>query len=159
MNIAVRIAIVLAIGVVPLQHSLCRPPRTDGDKNLRKVATNDHYRPFLINNVFNYYGNNGGGSYNKFSNRLEGFEFPRGSELHITYEDGIIWGGFHGGRSIPKAGGSDYRHALQAGKVLIGGTATTAPVADNPSVANYRGGRFGHQGPIYHAFPRRPLAA
>ena len=63
---------------------------------------NDSYRPFLINNIFNYYGNNGDGSYNKFSLSNEGLEFPKGSDKHIIYEDGLLWGGMHKGRTTPK---------------------------------------------------------
>jgi hypothetical protein len=132
------VAVALAFAVVPVHLSIYGNPRTEGDKSLRKPTTNEHYRPFLINNVFNYYGNNGDGSFNKIRGDHEGFEFPRGSGLHTTFEDGIIWGGFHGGRSIPKAGGSEYWHALQAGKILRHGNATTAPLADNPASPNYR---------------------
>ena len=44
---------------------------SDKDKaqGVQKTNSNDLYRPFLINNVFNYYCNNGDGSYNKFSTR------------------------------------------------------------------------------------------
>src|SRR5512135_1408450 len=81
-----------------------------GDKSkllpLRKDAVDDFYRPFLINRIFNYYGNNGDGSYNKFSGDNEGFEFPKGSGKHIIFEDGVVWGGFHKGFARPKVGGS-----------------------------------------------------
>jgi hypothetical protein len=99
---------------------------------------NDRYSPFLINNVFNYYGNNGDGSYNKLSTDNEGFEFPKGGGKTTTFQDGIIWAGFHKGRAIPTMGGSVYRHGLQAGKILTRGTATTDPIPDNPTLAAYR---------------------
>ncbi|HUI66447.1 MAG TPA: hypothetical protein VL126_16500, partial [Bacteroidota bacterium] len=43
---------------------------------LQKTTANDFYTPFLINNVFNYYGNNGDGSINNYRPDNEGFEFP-----------------------------------------------------------------------------------
>lgn len=104
-----------------------------------KVNANDRYRPFLINQVFNYFGNNGEGSYNPYSSDNEGFEYPKGSPHHtIMCCDGVLWGGYHKGRSTPKVGGSYYRPGLQAGKILTPGTATADPVADDPSLAEYR---------------------
>ena len=50
--------------------------KSRGQSGLTKTASNDLYRPMLINNVFNYYSNNGDGSFNKFSSSNEGFEFP-----------------------------------------------------------------------------------
>jgi hypothetical protein len=95
----------------------------------QKTNTNDLYRPFLINNVFNYYSNNGDGSFNKFSTDNEGFEFLKGTGKHVIFEDGVVWGGYHKGRATPKVGGSVYRHGLQAGPIVTNGTLTTDPVA------------------------------
>jgi len=115
----------------------------DKGAKLQKTSTNDLYAPFLINNVFNYYSNNGDGSYNKFSSDNEGFEFYKGTGKHIIFEDGVVWGGFHkgyapGGKPQPKVGGSVYRHGLQAGAILTSGTATTDPTPDDPTLAKYR---------------------
>ena len=115
-----------------------RLPEKKGSAGLEKTNSNDVYRPFLINNVFNYYGNNGDGSYNKFSTDNEGFEFFKGDGKHIIFEDGVVWGGYHKGRATAKVGGSVYRHGIQAGKILTNGTATTDPVADDASLAKYR---------------------
>ena len=57
---------------------LTDPDRQGKAADVAKVATNDRYVPFLINNVFNYYGNNGDGSFNTFRTDNEGFEFPGG---------------------------------------------------------------------------------
>ncbi len=101
-------------------------------KGLRKTATNDVYHPMLINNIFNYYSNNGDGSFNNFSSTSEGFEFPKGDNLATCiFEDGIVWGCHQGGQL--KVGGSTYWHGLQAGPIITPGTATTDPVADDPS--------------------------
>jgi hypothetical protein len=85
-------------------------PAPAGDKSRPhsplKEATDDYYRPFLINRIFSYYGDNGDGSYNKFSGDNEGFEFPKGSGKHLMFEDGVIWGGFHKGIPHPDVGGS-----------------------------------------------------
>ena len=106
--------------------------------SLSKTEANATYRPFLINAVFNYYGNNGDGSYNPYSTDNEGFEFVKGSGKHLIFEDGVIWGGYHRGRTIPKVGGSVYRHALQPGPITQSGTAFVIPVAADPSDPKYR---------------------
>jgi hypothetical protein len=113
----------------------------DKAQGLQKTSSNDLYRPFLINNVFNYYSNNGDGSFNKFSTDNEGFEIYKGDGKNAIFEDGVVWGGYHKGRAIPKVGGSVYRHALQAGPILTNGTLTTDPVAaasDDPAYRIYR---------------------
>ncbi|MGA9118261.1 MAG: T9SS type A sorting domain-containing protein, partial [Bacteroidota bacterium] len=105
---------------------------------MRIETTVDSYRPLLINNIFNYYGNNGSGSYNPFSHTNEGFEFLIGQNTHLVYEDGMVWGGFQSGFDGPKVGGSAYRHGLQPGRILIKGSSTNGPVADNPLNPAYR---------------------
>jgi hypothetical protein len=109
----------------------------DKGANLHKAATNDYYSPFLINNIFNWYSNTGDGSFN-YIVLQSGFEFPKGSLKTATFEDGLVWGGFHKGRSTPKVGGSTYWRGLQAGAILTPGTATTDPIADNPDLTKYR---------------------
>lgn len=115
----------------------------DKTQGVRKTSGDDLYRPFLINNVFNYYGNNGDGSFNKFSTNNEGFEFYKGTGKTAIFEDGVVWGGYHKGyttkdskgNTIPQAkvGGSVYRHGVGAGPIIQYGTATTDPVADDPT--------------------------
>ena len=102
------------------------------------ISSNDRCQPILINNIFNYYGNNGDGSYNRYSWNNEGFEFPKGAERHLFFEDGFLWGAFHKGRVIPKVGGSMYRHGLQAGRILTDGTPATDPIPDDPTSLRYR---------------------
>ena len=104
-----------------------------GVVSISKTSGNDLYRPFLINNVFNYYGNNGDGSFNRYSADNEGFEFTKGTGKTCVFEDGVVWGGYHKGRTTPKVGGSVYRHGLSAGPIIQYGTATTDPVADDPT--------------------------
>lgn len=101
-------------------------------KSLTKKATNDVYHPMLINNIFNYYSNNGDGSFNPFSASAEGFEFPKG-DYYATclFEDGIVWGCKQNGTI--KVGGSTYWHGLQAGPIVTNGTSTTSPIADDPT--------------------------
>jgi hypothetical protein len=108
-------------------------------QGLEKTTDNDVYRNFMINNLFTYYSNTGDGSYNP--NTLQsGFEFPKGSKKQCTFEDGVVWGGFHKGRTTPSVGGSTYWRGLQAGAILTPGGATAAqvPVADDPNLAKYR---------------------
>lgn len=106
-------------------------------RGLRKTTTNDVYHPMLINNVFNYYSNNGDGSFNNFSSTAEGFEFPKGlDKATCIFEDGVVWGCKQGGNL--KVGGSTYWHGLQAGPITTNGTATADPKADDPSNSAYR---------------------
>ncbi len=86
----------------------------DKAKGVSKTNTNDDYRAFTINNIFNYYSNNGDGSYNKYTSN-SALEYPKGTNKTAIFEDGVVWGGFHKGRSDPKVGGSVYRHALAGG--------------------------------------------
>jgi len=106
------------------------------NRRLGKVTTNDTYLPMDINQVLNYYSNNGDGSFNKYTADNEGFEFPKGSGGDIVFEDGIVWGLFQNGTL--KVGGSTYNHGLQAGKILTPGSNTSSPVADDPDLAKYR---------------------
>jgi hypothetical protein len=132
---------VLLMLIVPLVFAgLSEKDRAQG---VAKTSGDDLYRPFLINNVFNYYGNNGDGSFNKFSTNNEGFEFYKGTGKTAIFEDGVVWGGYHKGYTtkdshgniIPQAkvGGSVYRHGLSAGPIVQYGTATADPVGDDPS--------------------------
>jgi hypothetical protein len=104
---------------------------------LRKTATNDIYHPMTVNNIFNYYSNNGDGSFNNFSSTAEGFEFPKGlDKATVIFEDGVVWGCKQNGTL--KVGGSTYWHGLQAGPIITNGTATTDPVADDPGSSSNR---------------------
>ncbi len=99
---------------------------------LQKRATNDSYGTILINNIFNYYSNNGDGSYNIYTGN-SGLEWPKGSNNTAVFQDGLVWGGMplaHA-RQI-RVGGSTYRHGLQAGRILSVG------VADDPGKATNR---------------------
>ncbi len=122
------VILILTVVVVAAAHAGKPVPGKGGV--VYKVATNDVYKTVLINNIFNYYSNNGDGSFNPFSADNEGFEFGKGSSGFIIFEDGVVWGCFQNG--VKKVGGSTYNHGLQAGKILSPG------VADNPGLAKYR---------------------
>jgi hypothetical protein len=128
--------------VIAVALVVCAVPAFTGDNSKPRAprgnVMDDVYRPFLINQIFNYYGNNGDGSYNRYSGDNEGFEFAKGSGKHVVFEDGVMWGGFHKGFSQPKIGGSNYRHGLQAGPIIAYGTAITDPVAADPSDTSNR---------------------
>ena len=80
---------VLLMLCVPLAFAgLSEKDKADG---VRKTSGDDLYRPFLINNVFNYYSNNGDGAYNKYSASNEGFEFFKGSGKTCIFEEGVVW--------------------------------------------------------------------
>jgi hypothetical protein len=111
--------------------------QTGNMKGLTKTATIDVYHPMLINNIFNYYSNNGEGSFNYFSATAEGFEFPKGDNYATCFfDDGIIWGCKQ--NDSLKVGGSAYWHGLQAGPIITSGTSTTYPVADDPAKISNR---------------------
>ncbi|MBK7259620.1 MAG: hypothetical protein IPI01_17820 [Ignavibacteriae bacterium] len=104
------------------------------------TLTNDVCRPILINNIFNYSSNNGGGSFNPYSSSNQGFEFPKGvTGLTTIFQDGLVWGVKQ--RDTVKVGGSVYRHGLQAGPIIVSGTSASIPVAadaTNPAYRVYR---------------------
>jgi hypothetical protein len=132
-------SIVLILCVVMTRSYAGENVNRSKTQGLEKTMTNDVYRNFMINNIFTYYSNGGDGSYNP--NTLQsGFEFPKGSKKQCTFEDGIVWGGFHKGRADPKVGGSSYWRGLQAGAILTPGGPTEAevPVADDATLAKYR---------------------
>ncbi len=124
--------------VLTVLHTPAIPSGKEHTAQPAATPTNGAYRPFLVNNVLNYYGNNGDGSYNPFTRDNEGFEFVRGTNKHIMFEDGLLWGGFHKGRATPKVGGSVYRHGLQPGPLLTPGTPTTGPLPADPTDPRYR---------------------
>ena len=135
-SVSIRRLVAFSLAVISTmgpRHSVAQPTA-----RIEQTLTYENYRPFLVNGVFNYYGNNGDGSHNKFVVNGEGFEFPKGSNKFMFYEDGVVWGGFHKGRTTPKVGGSVYSHGLQAGKILVDGTPSTAPIADDPTLSKYR---------------------
>jgi hypothetical protein len=112
------------------------PANSRDQAKLAKTTTNDVARPLLINNIFNYYSNNGDGCYNKFSTNNEGIEFYKGSGQTLVFEDGIVWACYKQGAL--RVGGSVYRHALQAGPIIANGTASTKAVADDPASPSNR---------------------
>jgi hypothetical protein len=125
-------ALILFVTGLTIMPALAKGKGNDpASRGLRKIATNDIYHPMLINNIFNYYSNNGDGSFNNFSSTGEGFEFPKGlDKATVIFEDGVVWGCKQNGTL--KVGGSTYWHGLQAGPIITNGTATTDPVADDP---------------------------
>ena len=109
-----------------------KPAGVKNTTTLAKTATVNVYSPMDINNIFNYYSNNGDGSFNQFTTNDEGFEFPIGStQATCIFEDGLVWTAFKSDTLY--CGGSTYIHGLQGGRILTAGTANTLPVPDDPS--------------------------
>jgi len=127
----------LLLAYICTSSAVAADPRSDRNNHPQKTSTFDVYRPFVLENIFNYYANNGDGSYNKWTSG-SALEFPRGSMKTVVYEEGVLWGGFHKGYPEPKVGGSAYSHALQAGKILLAGSPTTDPVGDDGTKPEYR---------------------
>ena len=131
--------VVIALCVVATRSDAAENGDRNKPRSLNKTTTNDLYTEFTINNLFNFYSNTGDGSVNPVTGN-SGFEYPKGSGKTATFEDGVVWGGFHKGRSIPKVGGSTYHRGLQAGVILTPGGPldTQPPTADDPTLAKYR---------------------
>ncbi|MGA7160645.1 MAG: hypothetical protein WBZ48_06565, partial [Bacteroidota bacterium] len=109
-----------------------KPTQAKNRARLARTTTGDVYRAMDINDIFNYYANNGDGSFNPFSTSDEGFEFPKGSNVGTcVFEDGLVWTAFKAGTLY--CGGSTYEHGLQAGAIIQQGTATTQPVPADPN--------------------------
>ena len=69
--------------------------QTKKTNGLAKTTTNDVYHPMLINNIFNYYSNNGDGSFNKFSASAEvrDLNFPKEMILRLVFLKMVLSGG------------------------------------------------------------------
>lgn len=132
-------AVLLLAAAVVIQPTHAGAPSSKGNsiQKVHKVMTNDLYLPMDINNIFNYYSNDGDGSFNPYKTDNEGFEFPIGSTVGTCiFEDGLVWTAFKNGTLY--CGGSSYNHGLQAGRILQNGTLAAPPVADDPGQAGYR---------------------
>jgi len=130
------------LGAALLVLSICCPvsfakgiPSVAKGKSLAKVAANDAYGIFLINNILSFVGNNGDGSFNPKTGSAGG-EYPKGGNVYAIFEDGLVWGGKQNG--LLKVGGSTYVHGLQAGKIVVPGSGGAGAIADDPSQEKYR---------------------
>ncbi len=131
-----RQAFIMLVFITSLLHLSTAASKHSAQKT-QSVQTSNSYKPMDINNIFNYYGNNGDGSFNRYSSNNEGFEFPKGSNYGTTiFEDGLVWTAFKNGTLL--CGGSTYNHGLQPGKILTNGTSLNLPTADDPSKTEYR---------------------
>lgn len=130
--IVASIALMVCVGL--LQSYAADNPKA---QRLEKTTTNAVYRWFTINNIFNWYNNNGRGSYNKITSN-SGFEYPKGGGIQCIFEDGVVWGGFSKG--VLKVGGSTYNQGLQAGAIRTPGgpSESERAVAYDPLDAKYR---------------------
>ncbi len=133
------ISVILGIGLL-----LIIPDSADAGDCARRSAQqsassrDDYYTAaFLMNRIFNYYRTNGSGCSNPFSQRGEGFEFPKGSGKTLVFNDGIIWGGIFNGEASPRIGGSCYS-GLKPGRILEPGTPTFPPVREQWNSASNR---------------------
>ena len=117
-NFRMQFLIVLALVLGIIHVSLAgRPAGTKNGSGLKKTLTNGVRSPMDINNIFNYYSNNGDGSFNPFTTSDEGFEFPIGSnDGTCIFEDGLVWTAFK--NDTLHCGGSTYNHGLQAGRII-----------------------------------------
>lgn len=122
----------LAILIVFSMVSFAGEHSLDKGAKLLKTSTNDDKATFLINNIFNYYSNNGDASYNTYTG-ASGLEWPKGSGNTAIFAEGLVWSGYHGAKVAAnlKTGGSAYRHGLQAGRITNSGLPWASLVAAN----------------------------
>lgn len=132
-TIRAQFLLVAAIVLIGTQALFAeRPASAQSASRLAKTATSNVYQPMDINNIFNYYGNNGDGSFNPFFASDEGFEFPIGSNVGTcVFEDGLVWTAFKSGALF--CGGSTYNHGLQPGRILVNGSASALPTPSDPT--------------------------
>ncbi len=102
-----------------------------GNHKKDKPTSTDNYNYIAVNQVYMWISNNGDGSHDPRTDG-NGFYWPGGINATQTsiYEDGLVWGGTVGPEI--RAGGSTYRHGLQAGPILENGSAA------NPADEKYR---------------------
>lgn len=108
------------------------PGEREVDKNkINKINSNDLYDFISVNQVKMWMSNNGDNSHDPITDG-SGLYWPGGPQatISIIFEDGLIFGGLVNGEI--RVGGSNYRHALQAGKILDNG------LADDPNLLKYR---------------------
>lgn len=136
-QITVLLVLCLLLLFADITYTLAadKPASVRSTQRFAKIQTQDAYAAILINNVFNFYSNNGDGSRTP-GGALSSFEFPKGSNKTAVFADGLVWGGKH--NDTLKVGGSTYEHGLQAGKIITAGTLSTPPTADNPALEQYR---------------------
>ncbi|MBL0174308.1 MAG: hypothetical protein IPP94_03405 [Ignavibacteria bacterium] len=82
------------------------------------LLTNDAYETLSVNNILQWFSNNGSMSHNPATD-ASGFEWPRGSSKHLMFSEGLIFAGRVNGEI--RAGGATYRYGLQAGPILANG--------------------------------------
>ncbi len=63
--------------------------------------------------------------------------YPRGTAL-VIYQDGLVWGCFVEGETMPRVGGQTYRTGTQPGWIVTAGDGTNPPVAVDPNDARAR---------------------
>ncbi len=100
-------------------------------KSLRNINTNDHDNYIAVNECLMWVSNNGDGSHNPYTDG-SGFYWPINEDTNLTaiFEDGLVWGGIVDNEV--RFNGNTHRQGLQAGKILIDGT------ADDPDLEKYR---------------------
>jgi hypothetical protein len=124
--------------------------KPEDQKALGKTVTQQHYTYFTINNIFSQYANNLIGAVEMLSGQASGFEWPKGSNKQVVYQDGFIYGGYYKGRNIlgvpanrKFVNGSYYISGMTEGSITQYGTGIEPVDAQyqnpsDPSVRVYR---------------------
>jgi len=128
-----------AISLATLLTSLTPALAADGKLERLPAGHNQQrpLQPILINNILNYYGNNGDGvttdtpGTTRVSSSLK---VPRDTCCLKM----VSLGRFSQRKSDSQSGGSLYRHGLQAGRIQTDGTHATDPIAEDPTLLKYR---------------------
>jgi hypothetical protein len=80
--------------------------------------TNDAYETLSVNNILQWFSNNGSISHNPATD-ASGLEWPRGSSKDLVFVEGLVFSGLVKG--AVHTGGATYRYGMQAGPILANG--------------------------------------
>jgi hypothetical protein len=100
---------------------------------MAKTETNDDAKAILINNLVNYFYNNGMGAFDP--NTGDDGLVMKSNGGQTMFAEGVVWGGYQ--RGMLKVNGAAYSGGLQAGPIIANGTQTSLPVAANGTDSRY----------------------
>ena len=114
---ALLFVLMLLLVSAPKQYA----ERTDGKKvkSLNKTTGAPSYTRFNINKISTWIKNDGEADIKPDFN--SGFEYPRGSNKHVVFQSGFLYGGKVNGEI--RVGGSTYNQGQVPGRILNDGTA------------------------------------
>ncbi|MCX6011830.1 MAG: hypothetical protein NTV30_00140, partial [Chloroflexi bacterium] len=104
--------------------------KNKNNKVLSPNGTGPYITKFNINNISTFFSFDGDSDLDPVAN-AGGFQFPIGSGKSVFYESGFLYGGYVNGEW--RVSGSTYNRGQVGGRIITPGTATVAPVAEDPN--------------------------